>query len=76
MKNKKYWSTKYVMDQIYQDNLWGGGSKDFYSGNGSHDPNLVSPYLDNVIAFLESSKKKNFRYVIWVVVILILAENY
>jgi len=52
--NKKPWSTKAVMRQIYELGLWGSGSSEFYSGNGSRDPKLVSPYIKVVREFLET----------------------
>lgn len=51
---KPPWPTKAVMNQIYEQHLWGGKEFDFYSGNGSHNPNIVAPYLSAVISFLES----------------------
>ncbi|WP_158851669.1 class I SAM-dependent methyltransferase [Algibacter sp. L1A34] len=42
------------MHQIYKLNLWGGTEFDFYSGSGSHDPDIINPYLDVLTAFLES----------------------
>jgi len=42
------------MDQIYAKNLWGGTSSDFYSGEGSHLPEIVAPYLEVVTSFLTS----------------------
>ncbi len=51
---KKPWPTKAVMDQIYEINLWGGKEFEFYSGEGSHDPNIINPYIDAVILFLTS----------------------
>lgn len=59
-KNKHPWSTKATMEQIYQNKLWGGkvGLDEFYSGNGSHDSELISPYLEAVIQFLQSFKTK------------------
>ena len=52
--NKKPWPTKAAMRQIYELGLWGSGSSEFYSGNGSHDPKLVSPYIKVVREFLET----------------------
>ena len=59
-KNKHPWSTKATMEQIYKNKLWGGkvGIDDFYSGNGSHDSELILPYLEAVIQFLQSFKTK------------------
>ncbi|WP_178987418.1 class I SAM-dependent methyltransferase [Winogradskyella schleiferi] len=50
----KPWPTKDAMSQIYDLNLWGGKDYDFYSGSGSHDSEIIEPYLDSVIAFLKS----------------------
>ncbi|WP_282148487.1 class I SAM-dependent methyltransferase [Algibacter lectus] len=56
-KTKKPWPTKDAMNQIYELNLWGGSEFDFYSGSGSHNPDIVNPYLDVLTAFLESHNK-------------------
>ena len=53
-RNKKSWPTKDAMDQVYAMNLWGGQQSDFYSGAGSHLPELVNPYIDVVGRFLSS----------------------
>ena len=53
-KTKKPWPTKGVMNQIYEKNLWGGATFDFYSGIGSHDPKIIDPYLKALITFLKS----------------------
>lgn len=53
-KSKKPWPTKPVMEQIYDQHLWGGKDHDFYSGEGSHNPYIVNPYIDSVTAFLQS----------------------
>ncbi|MBO6524915.1 MAG: class I SAM-dependent methyltransferase [Balneolaceae bacterium] len=42
------------MEQIYEKNLWGGNNDEFYSGFGSHQSELVKPYLDVVSTFLIS----------------------
>ncbi|QRM88933.1 methyltransferase domain-containing protein [Lacinutrix sp. WUR7] len=55
---KKPWPTKDAMEQVYERKLWGSNSAAFYSGEGSHDPELVSPYLDCIISFLNSFKNK------------------
>ena len=56
-KIKKPWPTKDVMEQIYEMKLWGGAEFDFYSGNGSHDRELVNPYIAVVTSFLKSFKE-------------------
>ena len=48
------WPTKAAMSQIYEKNLWGGNPSEFYSGEGSHDPALVTPYIDVISDFLQS----------------------
>ncbi|WP_299399183.1 class I SAM-dependent methyltransferase [uncultured Gelidibacter sp.] len=53
---KKPWPTKAAMEQVYEMKLWGGNESEFYSGDGSHDPKLVNPYIDVVTAFLKSFK--------------------
>lgn len=57
-KNKKPWPTKAAMSQIYELNLWGGKAVDFYSGSGSHDAEIVNPYLEIITSFLKSHNKK------------------
>ncbi|AUP78789.1 class I SAM-dependent methyltransferase [Flavivirga eckloniae] len=53
---KKPWPTKAAMEQVYSMQLWGGNGADFYSGEGSHQPELVSPYINVLTAFLTSFK--------------------
>ena len=53
---KKPWPTKDAMEQIYKMNLWGGNNADFYSGDGSHHPEIVNPYIDALTSFLTSFK--------------------
>ena len=54
---KKPWPTKDAMDQVYALKLWGGKNFDFYSGEGSHHPEIVKPYIDVITSFLTSFKK-------------------
>ena len=51
---KKPWPTRDAMEQIYKEKLWGGSASDFYSGDGSHHPEIVNPYVDIVGSFLKS----------------------
>jgi SAM-dependent methyltransferase len=53
-RTKKPWPTKAAMTQIYELNLWGKGTTDFYSGEGSHTAELVNPYVEVVRDFLTS----------------------
>lgn len=55
-ENKTPWPTKAVMHQIYEKHLWGGVEFDFYSGWGSHAPELITPYTKSVRDFLLSFK--------------------
>lgn len=53
---KKPWPTKDAMEQIYELKLWGGNKFDFYSGVGSHHPEMINPYIEVVTSFLTSFK--------------------
>ncbi len=53
-RTKTPWPTKAAMSQIYDKNLWGGNPSEFYSGEGSHDPVLVTPYINVISDFLQS----------------------
>lgn len=53
-KIKKPWPTKKVMEQIYDQNLWGENDSEFYSGFGSHYNDLVEPYIKVVKKILNS----------------------
>ncbi|MDG5490088.1 class I SAM-dependent methyltransferase [Psychroserpens sp. SPM9] len=52
--SKTPWPTEAVMNQIYEQHFWGGNRFDFYSGEGSHDPKIIVPYLEAVTSFLTS----------------------
>ena len=53
-KTKNPWPTKAIMTQVYDMKLWGGKASEFYSGVGSHIPEIINPYLDSLTTFLES----------------------
>jgi len=53
-KIKKPWPTRAAMEQVYEMSLWGGQDYDFYSGEGSHLPEFVNPYLDVLGSFLSA----------------------
>lgn len=55
-KMKKAWPTKKAMEQVYEMNLWGDNDTAFYSGEGSHQLEIVQPYLEVLISFLSSFK--------------------
>jgi 2-polyprenyl-3-methyl-5-hydroxy-6-metoxy-1,4-benzoquinol methylase len=54
---KKPWPTKKAMEQIYEMSLWGSNTSDFYSGAGSHHPEIVAPYIAVLGTFLRSFKQ-------------------
>ena len=51
---KTPWPTKAVMQQIYEQQLWGGSAFDYYSGEGSHKSEIIHPYIAAVVDFLKS----------------------
>lgn len=53
---KTSWTTKAAMNQVYELKLWGEAQADFYSGEGSHHPDIVNPYIDTLTSFLTSFK--------------------
>tara|TARA_R110001592_G_scaffold38643_7_gene127408 strand:+ start:16 stop:690 length:675 start_codon:yes stop_codon:yes gene_type:complete len=55
-KIKKPWPTKDVMEQVYEMKLWGTNNTDFYSGAGSHQPEIINPYIEVLKIFLNSFK--------------------
>ncbi|WP_165499004.1 class I SAM-dependent methyltransferase [Gramella sp. KN1008] len=55
-RSRKPWPTKAAMEQVYSMNLWGADDTEFYSGAGSHNPNLTDPYIEVVASFLNSFK--------------------
>ena len=57
-RKNQAWPTKAAMAQVYEQNLWGGSEGAFYSGEGSHDPKLVVPFLKAVSNFLSSFTDK------------------
>lgn len=53
---KKPWPTKDAMEQVYAMKLWGDNKSDFYSGVGSHHPEIVKPYIALLKSFFTSFK--------------------
>jgi len=54
--NKQPWPTKQAMQQVYEKQLWGAMKTPFYSGEGSHNTTIVSPYIEVVKIFLQQLK--------------------
>ncbi|MCK0132588.1 class I SAM-dependent methyltransferase [Flavobacteriaceae bacterium F08102] len=54
---KKPWPTKKAMEQIYTEKLWGENESAFYSGEGSHAPEIVKPYIEVLRTFLGSFER-------------------
>lgn len=46
------------MDSIYSEKRWGGKKHDFYSGIGSHAPEIIVPYVNRVSEFLRGFAEK------------------
>lgn len=44
--------------EIYRLDGWGGGGRRYFSGDGSHDPRLVEPYVNAARHFLQSLPDK------------------
>ena len=57
-KAKKPWPTKEAMQQVYAMHLWGNNNCEFYSGEGSHNQEIVVPYINIVTSFLISFRTK------------------
>lgn len=57
-KTKKAWPTDKAMAQIYEQNLWGGKAGEFYSGEGSHHPKYLQPYVKIVTGILNTFAEK------------------
>lgn len=57
-KTKKPWPTREAMSQVYELNLWGGDSGKYYSGEGSHDLEIVNVYVEALSQFLSSFESK------------------
>ena len=55
-KIKKPWPTKAAMEQVYELRLWGDEKTEFYSGSGSHQLEIIKPYIAAVTSFLRSFK--------------------
>lgn len=53
-RTKQPWPTKAAMEQVYALKLWGDNASDFYSGDGSHQHEIVQPYLTALTSFLKS----------------------
>ena len=53
---KNSWPTKQAMEQVYEMKLWGSNNSSFYSGSGSHQLEIVKPYIAAVTLFLTSFK--------------------
>jgi hypothetical protein len=47
-----------VFAEIYQNKEWGGNDEVFYSGTGSHDPAIVTPYVEAIQKLLTSFVEK------------------
>tara|TARA_R110000803_G_scaffold68294_1_gene130149 strand:+ start:314 stop:970 length:657 start_codon:yes stop_codon:yes gene_type:complete len=48
----------FLFESIYKTKGWGGNNTPFYSGIGSHDSNIVSPYIEVIKSFFKELKYK------------------
>lgn len=55
-KKKQPWPTKDAMIQVYEQQLWGTNNTPFYSGEGSHLPEIVTNYIEIIRSFLSAFK--------------------
>jgi len=55
-KIKTPWPTKAAMEQVYEQKLWGDHNTAFYSGSGSHQSEIIKPYISAVTSFLRAFK--------------------
>lgn len=53
---KRPWPTKDAMEQVYALKLWGDNKSNFYSGIGSHHPEIINPYIAALKSFLTTFK--------------------
>ncbi len=53
---KTPWPTKKAMEQVYNMKLWGDNTTRFYSGDGSHNPKIVTPYIAIIASFFKTFK--------------------
>lgn len=51
---KAPWPTKKAMQQVYALNFWGTNNTSFYSGEGSHSPEIVVPYIVALRTFFKT----------------------
>jgi hypothetical protein len=54
-------STQQIFTNIYAKSMWGKSNdptEKFFSGPGSHDPNVVDPYIEAIEGFISSLAKK------------------
>jgi hypothetical protein len=67
MKENRKWDQRFsgaptrdIFSSIYEDSMWSDPSnkEKFYSGLGSHDPQIVMPYIQAIRAFLERFPSK------------------
>ncbi|HEA20235.1 MAG TPA: class I SAM-dependent methyltransferase [Pricia antarctica] len=51
-------SVRQIMETIYMQKEWGGVKQEFYSGQGSHLPKIVDPYVRKINQFLNAFTPK------------------
>ena len=49
-----------VFESIYRDHIWGiNGDEKYYSGDGSHNPDIIVPYIEYLTSFIALNKIKS-----------------
>lgn len=48
-------NNRQIFDYIYKNGVWNGGGPEISSGPGSHDDNVVNPYVDAIRTFFRES---------------------
>ena len=56
-------SNEQIFSEIYAKNIWGGAKGEFYSGSGSTDEAIVTPYVDAVQRLAEERGFLGLRFV-------------
>ena len=58
-KKYKNLTTKEIFEKIYEERAWGkSNNSDIYSGGGSHEQEIVKPYVESVTKLLSTFKLK------------------
>ena len=48
-------TNKAIFSEIYAKNVWGGGNEPFFSGRGSHNENIIIPYINTLLQIISNN---------------------